>query len=55
MLMKMETEDSLNTEFWDRMAYNISTNGKSITLHLCADTFSRMEAFIKGEIKNFEY
>ncbi len=54
MLDMLDDDFVKDDKFWDRYAYNVSTNGMAITLHINADTFSRMEAFIKSEIENFE-
>jgi hypothetical protein len=53
MLEQMD-EVQPNEEFWGKYAYTITSNGKSIKIDINADTFSRMEAFVKSEINHLE-
>jgi hypothetical protein len=53
MLEQMDKVDS-NDEFWSKYAYTITTNGKRIRIDINADTFSRLEAFLKSEINHQE-
>ena len=54
MLYKLDSDVVKDDEFWNKYSYTISTNGKSITLPINADTYDNFENFLQNLIDNYE-